>query len=60
MIYAVLCVLARLGLRGAEAAGLQLDDIDWRAGEIDDPRQRATGSNGSRCRWRSVTRWRLG
>jgi len=32
--YAVLCLLARLGLRGAEAAGLQLDDIDWRAGEI--------------------------
>jgi integrase/recombinase XerD len=32
--YAVLSLLARLGLRGAEAAGLQLDDIDWRAGEI--------------------------
>jgi len=32
--YAILCLLARLGLRGAEAAGLQLDDIDWRAGEI--------------------------
>jgi len=32
--YAVLCLLARLGLRGAEVAGLQLDDIDWRAGEI--------------------------
>jgi integrase/recombinase XerD len=32
--YAVLCLLARLGLRGAEAAGLQLDDIAWRAGEI--------------------------
>lgn len=32
--YAVLSVLARLGLRGAEAAGLQLGDIDWRAGEI--------------------------
>lgn len=31
---AVLSLLARLGLRGAEAAGLQLDDIDWRAGEI--------------------------
>ena len=27
-------LLARLGLRGAEAAGLQLGDIDWRAGEI--------------------------
>jgi len=32
--YAVLSLLARLGLRGAEAASLQLDDIDWRAGEI--------------------------
>lgn len=27
-------LLARLGLRGAEAAGLGLDDIDWRVGEI--------------------------
>jgi integrase len=27
-------LLARLGLRGAEAAGLQLGDFDWRAGEI--------------------------
>jgi integrase/recombinase XerD len=32
--YAVLSLLARLGLRGAEAAGLQLDAVDWRAGEI--------------------------
>lgn len=32
--YAVLSLLARLGLRSAEAAGLRLDDIDWRAGEI--------------------------
>jgi site-specific recombinase XerD len=32
--YAVLSLLARLGLRGAEAAGLQLADINWRAGEI--------------------------
>jgi site-specific recombinase XerD len=32
--YAVLSLLARLGLRGAEAGGLQLGDIDWRAGEI--------------------------
>jgi integrase len=29
-----LSLLARLGLRGAEAAGLQLGDIAWRAGEI--------------------------
>lgn len=32
--YAVLILLARLGLRAAEVAGLQLDDVDWRAGEI--------------------------
>ena len=32
--YAVLSLLARLGLRGAEAAGLQLGDIDWRGGEV--------------------------
>jgi integrase/recombinase XerD len=32
--YAVLVVLSRLGLRASEVAGLCLDDIDWRAGEI--------------------------
>ena len=32
--YALLSLLARLGLRGAEAAGLQLDQIDWRTGEL--------------------------
>jgi site-specific recombinase XerD len=32
--YAVLLVLVRLGLRAGEVAGLALDDIDWRAGEI--------------------------
>jgi site-specific recombinase XerD len=32
--YAVLSLLARLGLRGAEAAGLRLGGIDWRAGEV--------------------------
>jgi site-specific recombinase XerD len=32
--FAMLSLLARLGLRGAEAAGLQLGDIDWRAGEV--------------------------
>lgn len=30
--YAVLLLLARLGLRAGEAALLTLDDIDWRAG----------------------------
>src|SRR6202521_5081032 len=32
--YAILVILVRLGLRAAEVAGLSLDDIDWRAGEI--------------------------
>lgn len=32
--FAVLMLLAQLGLRGAEVAGLQLTDIDWHAGEV--------------------------
>lgn len=32
--YAVMLLLARLGLRAGEVAGLGLDDIDWRRGEI--------------------------
>lgn len=32
--HAVLLLLARLGLRGGEVLGLELDDIDWRAGEL--------------------------
>jgi integrase/recombinase XerD len=32
--YAVLLLLARLGLRAGEVVSLQLDDIDWRVGEI--------------------------
>jgi integrase/recombinase XerD len=31
---AILTLLARLGLRAGEVAGLALDDIDWRAGEL--------------------------
>ena len=31
---AVLLLLSRMGLRAGEAAGLGLDDIDWRRGEI--------------------------
>src|SRR5260370_40019108 len=30
---AIVVLLARLGLRGQEVADLELDDIDWRAGE---------------------------
>jgi len=32
--YAILVLLARLGLRAAEVSALRLDDIEWRAGEI--------------------------
>ena len=32
--YAMLLLLARLGLRAAEVAQLSLEDIDWRAGEV--------------------------
>lgn len=32
--YAILLLLTRLGLRRGEVAGLRLDDIDWRAGEL--------------------------
>ncbi len=32
--YAILLLLARLGLRAGEVAGLELDDIDWFAGEL--------------------------
>jgi integrase/recombinase XerD len=31
---AILTVLGRLGLRAAEVAGLSLEDVDWRAGEL--------------------------
>ena len=32
--YALLTLLARLGLRAAEAAALRVDDVHWRVGEI--------------------------
>jgi integrase/recombinase XerD len=32
--YAILVLLARLGLRAGEVANLGLEDIDWRAGEL--------------------------
>jgi len=32
--FAILTVLARLGLRANEVAALRVDDLDWRAGEI--------------------------
>jgi integrase/recombinase XerD len=35
--YAMLLMLSRLGLRAGELAALCLDDVDWRAAEIDIP-----------------------
>jgi site-specific recombinase XerD len=32
--YAIVTLLARLGLRGGEVAALRLEDIDWRAGQL--------------------------
>jgi integrase/recombinase XerD len=32
--YAILLLLARLGLRAGEVAAIGLDDVDWRAGEL--------------------------
>lgn len=32
--FALVVLFARLGVRSGEAAGLRLDDIDWRSGEI--------------------------
>jgi site-specific recombinase XerD len=32
--YAIIVTLLRLGLRRGEVAGLRLDDVDWRAGEL--------------------------
>lgn len=32
--FAIVTMLVRLGMRSGEVAGLRLDDVDWRAGEI--------------------------
>ena len=41
--YAILLLLARLGLRAGEVAALTLDDLDWEAGEL------LGRSKGARC-----------
>lgn len=41
--YAIMLLLVRLGLRAGEAAGLELEDLDWRAGEI------TVRGKGGRC-----------
>ena len=47
--YAIIILLLRLGLRRGEVAGLRLDDIDWRAGELV-VRGKGAGWIGCRCR----------
>jgi len=42
--YAIVLLLARLGLRSSEVVNLELDDIDWKAGQL-----KIRGKNG-RCR----------
>lgn len=42
--YAILLLLARLGLRAGEIAALTLDDIDWEAGHL-----RVHGKGGREC-----------
>ena len=53
--YAVIVLLARLGLRAGEVAALRLEDIDWRRGECLSA-ARAPGRNVFRCRTRSAKR----
>jgi len=45
--YAILMMLAKLGLRAGEVATLTLDDIDWRSGEM---LIRAKGRSERECR----------
>ena len=52
---AVLVMLARLGLRTAEVAALQLEDVDWRSGQI---LIRGKGNRIERCRRRWARHWR--
>jgi site-specific recombinase XerD len=44
--YAILLLLARLGLRAGEVAAIKLDDIEWRTGEL-----RVRGKTSSRDRF---------
>ena len=48
--YAIMLLLARLGLRAGEVARLGLDDIDWRRGEIAVRRQGPAGRTTAAAR----------
>jgi integrase len=54
--FAIITLIARLGLRSIEVARLELRDVDWRAGELV-VRGKGRRRIGSRCWMRSVRRW---
>ena len=55
--YAIVLLLARLGLRAGEVSAIELDDLDWRA--VSSPSgARAAGGRCCRCRSRSGRPWR--
>ena len=56
---AILALLARLGLRAGEVAALELDDLDWRAGELIVRTGKAAAASGCRCLSTSGRRWSL-
>lgn len=57
--YAVVTVLARLGLRAGEVAALELGDIDWRAGELV-VRGKGDDTSACHCPSMSARRWLAG
>lgn len=54
--FAIMMLVARLGLRSIEVARLELRDVDWRAGELVVRGRRAVRT-GSRCRPKSARPW---
>jgi len=55
--YAILLLLARLGLRRGEVAAMQLEDVDWRAGELLVRGQGLAAGRAAVARSMSVKRW---
>ena len=54
--FAIMTLVARLGLRSVEVARLELRDVGWRAGELV-VRGRHAAKTGSHCRPRSARPW---
>jgi integrase len=55
--YAILLLLARLGLRAGEIVALQLDDIGWPNGNSLCVPRRVMAGHGYLCQWMSVGPW---